>query len=410
LTFGLVYNGGLSSGISTPGFLKSFFPAPGLGLRVESQGDRLLLSWNRHHPAVRNSKGGLLQIDDGPKRRQIILDSAQILNGSVLYRPTSDDVTFRLEVEGMRDGKVSESMRVLEAAGPGTLDVSAPQAATAVPSASRPAMPLGQPNSGTAGRTTAVQIPNASTQTSATDIARRSSGTAADGPVVNAPPVTRSSTLVGETQPAPPPHTPLDVPIKKAEAQGQVHFDVLPGTPAAAGNGEPGAAAHSGVTPSPIVNSGETTRSASSPEIHAAPAPVIAKQNPEKPNLERSGSEKQNPLPVPSSAPSLNAAAPKAPPTPNYRAPRPLRQVLPNTSLLSPGILAGAGRVEVILKVDATGHVTEAHIASGAKKVSPLIAGTSLLAAKQWVFEPATLNGRPVPSEHSVVFQFQAPK
>jgi hypothetical protein len=27
-------------------------------------------------------------------------------------------------------------------------------------------------------------------------------------------------------------------------------------------------------------------------------------------------------------------------------------------------------------------------------------------AAKKWVFEPARLGGRPVPSEHSIIFQF----
>jgi hypothetical protein len=404
LTFGLVYSRGLSSGDYIPGFLKGFFPAPGLGLRLESQGDRLLLSWNRHHPAVRNSKGGLLQIDDGPRHRQVVLDAAQVLNGSVLYRPTSDDVTFRLEVEGLQDGKVSETMRVLEAVKPGTLDLSAPPAAVnAVPSTDRSVGLQEQPGSGVTGRT-ATMPP---TQTSTAIVARRLGGTTADSPVVNAPPVSRpSSPPAVDTQPAPPPHTPLDLPPvkKEAEAQGQVNFDVVPATPVQAGKSESATPTNS--SPASSLNSHPTEIVRSTPPVdtNPAPAPVIEKQKPEK----------QNPLPTPSSAPPLNTTVSKAPPTTSvlgtYHAPRPLRQVLPNTSLLPPGVLALAGRVEVIVKVDETGHVTEAHAVNGAKKVNPTLVGASLLAAKQWAFAPATINGRPVPSEHSVVFQFQAPK
>lgn len=414
LTFGLVYSYGLSSGNYMPGFLKSFFPAPGLGLRLESQGDRLLLSWNRHHPAVRNSKGGLLQIDDGPKHRQVVLDATQVLNGSVLYRPISDDVTFRLEVESIQDGKVSETMRVLDAAKPGTLDVSTPSAVTAAPPADRTVAPAGQPDGGMAGRTAAGQVPYTRIPASTTVVSRRAGGATANGPVVNAPPPARSGTSAGNTQTAPPPHVPLNMPVKKAETPGQVNFDVLPGTPAPAENGGPTASANSGATSNPTATTTETARNAPPLEANVTPAPVTGKQNPEKQIQGKPSAEKQKPLSASSSEPLPNTAALKTQPPQsaivNYRPPRPLRQVVPNTSPLSPAILAGAGRVEVVLKVDATGHVTEAHIVNGAKKVNPLVAGVSVLAAKQWIFQPATLSGRPVPSEHSVVFQFQTPR
>ncbi len=143
------------------------------------------------------------------------------------------------------------------------------------------------------------------------------------------------------------------------------------------------------------------------PERAAAPAPPVENLNPEK----------QNPLLVPGSAPPSNTAVPKSstavpePPSPqkasaNYQAPRPLRQILPNTRLMPPGVLATAVKVEVILSVDETGHVTEAHLADGTKKVSSFVVSASIVAAKQWVFEPAMLNGKPVPSKHSVAFQF----
>ena len=81
--------------------------------------------------------------------------------------------------------------------------------------------------------------------------------------------------------------------------------------------------------------------------------------------------------------------------------------MLPNTTMLAPGALAMAGRVEVIVKVDEKGHVTNARIANEAKRANPSLVSAAIFAAKQWVFEPAALNGKPVPSEHSIVFQFQ---
>ncbi len=200
LTFGLVYSRGFSSGDYLPGFLKAFFPAPGLGLRLETQGDRLLLSWNRHHPAVRNAKSGILQIDDGPQHRQVSLDAAQVSNGSVLYRPTSDDVTFRLEVEGTQGGRVSESMRVLEAAKPSTLDLSPPT--VAAPPESRTSVPQEQPSNGAVGRSNlAVPVSSGPTQALTPAVTQKTGRATAGSPVVDSPATSRQLT---PTEGAPP--------------------------------------------------------------------------------------------------------------------------------------------------------------------------------------------------------------
>ncbi|HSU60885.1 MAG TPA: hypothetical protein VLI55_16345 [Bryobacteraceae bacterium] len=88
-------------------------PASDLGLRVDSDGDRLSLSWNRRNPLVLSATGGSLLIEDGSQHREIHLDSSQIADGSVSYRPISSDVTFRLKVIG-KEQSATGSMRVLD--------------------------------------------------------------------------------------------------------------------------------------------------------------------------------------------------------------------------------------------------------------------------------------------------------
>lgn len=86
-----------------------------LDLRVETQGLGLRLSWNRYSPAIQTATSGVLEIDDGGQRREIPLDVNQIVNGSVVYRPASDDVSFRLNLHGSSGKDVAQVLRVLDA-------------------------------------------------------------------------------------------------------------------------------------------------------------------------------------------------------------------------------------------------------------------------------------------------------
>lgn len=115
-TFLLLYARGVRSGngIVVPRIIRAIFPATGLGLRVEGQGDRLLLSWNRRSPSVSAALDGILEINDGGQQRQIHLSSDQLADGSVLYRPASDDVLFRLQTRGGQGSITVESIRVLD--------------------------------------------------------------------------------------------------------------------------------------------------------------------------------------------------------------------------------------------------------------------------------------------------------
>jgi TonB family protein len=72
-----------------------------LGLRVETRGGDLTVSWNRNSREIRAARSGVLQIADGDyPPQEVRLDAAQLLNGSILYAPRGGRVQFRLDVEG----------------------------------------------------------------------------------------------------------------------------------------------------------------------------------------------------------------------------------------------------------------------------------------------------------------------
>ena len=89
--------------------------AASIQLRVDTQSSGLMLSWNRYSPAVQAANDGVLRIDDGSDHRELALDRNQILNGSVFYRPASQDVSFRLDLHGAHGLDVAQLLRVLDA-------------------------------------------------------------------------------------------------------------------------------------------------------------------------------------------------------------------------------------------------------------------------------------------------------
>jgi hypothetical protein len=104
------------SGLAVPRFMQAILPDASLGLRVEYQGEHLLVTWSRRSPAVRAAVAGVLRIEDGSQRRDVHLDAEQVAGGSILYKPASDDVIFRLELRNAQGNATVESMRVLASA------------------------------------------------------------------------------------------------------------------------------------------------------------------------------------------------------------------------------------------------------------------------------------------------------
>jgi hypothetical protein len=120
VTFGGVYFREMCSMTTfwSPRFLPARSAEQSLGLHVEYQGERLLVTWNRGSPAIRSAVQGVLRIDDGGRHRDVMMDATQMVAGSILYKPASSDIVFRLEVQNDRGTEVAETIRVLDAGKP----------------------------------------------------------------------------------------------------------------------------------------------------------------------------------------------------------------------------------------------------------------------------------------------------
>ena len=86
---------------------------------------------------------------------------------------------------------------------------------------------------------------------------------------------------------------------------------------------------------------------------------------------------------------------------------RPLKQVVPSLADWDAVGLARPVDIDVQVSIDAEGHVSEAQVVNNAPDESNVLASAALIAAKQWIFEPAQVHGRRVPSDHRIVFHFQ---
>ncbi len=404
ITFAFLVLHGLDSGSGTPRFLQGLLPDAGLQLRAEGQGDRLLLSWNRRNAVVRTAADGVLHIDDGAQHRDVRLDAGQMENGLVLYRPGSNDVTFRLEVHSQQGSTIAATVRVLDGSRREPIDLSRPlQASAAGPASAAPA-----PVEHSAKPT---RKPNAESS-----------------PQANAPPE-RADSAANRVQNA------TDISVVALPAQPDAARptsvagapDITPGTPPilvqAGSNSTPSQTASTGASISgsaPVLNAAPSVPLDSAASQTASPLPLASADFP--PAVSPPADENSKPSnTVPSKAPQSTAAIPvvvtpaksqatvQPPPLPaTLVPPRPLRQVLPDIREIAPILMQVNPRVEVEVEIDAKGRVTGARIISHGKKIKQVLAGAALSAARQWIFEPAKLHGQAVPSTHVIVFEFQS--
>lgn len=86
-----------------------------LGLRVDVQPGGLRVSWTPEVSVVQSASQATLRIDEALQHRDIHLDPSQMADGSILYRPSSDDVTFRLELQRPGNSSLSQTARVVGA-------------------------------------------------------------------------------------------------------------------------------------------------------------------------------------------------------------------------------------------------------------------------------------------------------
>lgn len=378
-TFLFLFVHGLSSD-GTSSFLSGILPDTGLMLRAEGQGDRLLLSWNRRNRVVRSAVDGVLHIDDGSQHRDVHLDAGQVENGLVLYRPASNDVTFRLEVRGQQGTPVTGTVRVLDGDRQ-PLDVTG-SAETSTASGADMARPEEYRR---AVRPEKVTVSGAA----AAGAGARSRGarpTATEARI--GPPILVGLNGSNGTRPADPNGAASLPKSDIAAAPVPASSNEIENTSKNTASKDAARAA-SEETDSPSTASPPSLPATSAPpaarEPIAAQTPAIATH-----------------LPLGSPQPTAPVRAPVA----AYVPPRPLRQVLPDTTSVSPAMLASYPQVEVVVQINAEGKVTAARVVRG-KNVKEQLVGIATVAAKQWTFRPATTGGRPVSSEHTILFQFQ---
>lgn len=323
--------------------------AASIQLRVDTQSSGLMLSWNRYSPAVEAASLGVLHIDDGSDHRDLTLDRNQILNGSVFYRPMSQDVSFRLDLRDGRGSDVAQILRVLDAQPRGGLSGDAqPRGGL-----SSDAQPRG------AVKPVAL-VPDVAKKPEPAPSRFVQSSSSREATVTTKKPL----------QPEPEQTRPI---AHTAEA-----------APVASNIATP--------LPEPPV--------ISQPLSSATPEPALSQPAPSQP----SPSPKAQP-PAPTAG---NPAAPLVPsgPAPNYVPPKPLRWMKVDEESLGIPKVAQGTDVKVKIKIDEAGNVTSAHaLIDGPKRDKKLMAAAAA-AVRQWKFDPAKAHGANVASEETIVLHF----
>ena len=80
-----------------------------LMLSISRSGDDVTVRWDRQNVAVRASRRGALEIMDGKYTKRVDLDAQQLQSGSVIYRFSSNQLKFKLEVFPQEKVSVSET-------------------------------------------------------------------------------------------------------------------------------------------------------------------------------------------------------------------------------------------------------------------------------------------------------------
>lgn len=308
LTFAVVHYRLLPSS----SFASTNAPSP-LGLRLEGQGDRILVTWNRTGALAVAAGSGELTIDDGGQSKTLPLDASQIRHGSVLYRPASADVTFRLQVTSREGKQAEETGRVLDASN--SRDEAKIYTVDAM--SHPPPSPVRKP---------AAARKNTQAPSQPSTVPPRNDKEIEMGSVLpqNAAPQREPATETSGTNTAP---TGKDMIVEEPPAR--------------------------------LARTGGDTPSNSSPS--------------------------------------------------NYRPPYPTHQVLPNLRQIAPAIPSKNGaQVEVTVNVDKAGRVVAARLTNN-RQLNASLSDAALTAARSWTFDPASMNGQLVASEHAIIFNFRPP-
>jgi hypothetical protein len=91
---------------------RALYESP-MGLRATAQSGQILIQWDRQSAAILGAQSAVVRILDGPATEVTHLDSQQLQDGSIVYRPSTADVNIQLEVKRQDGGATTESVRFL---------------------------------------------------------------------------------------------------------------------------------------------------------------------------------------------------------------------------------------------------------------------------------------------------------
>src|SRR5579884_1619696 len=109
------------------------------------------------------------------------------------------------------------------------------------------------------------------------------------------------------------------------------------------------------------------------------------------------------PVPVP----ERSSTAVQSAPVSAFVPPHPVREVMPDLRQLGAWVISAPTEIAVSVRIDETGTVSEATPVATAKTPNRLLASAALNAARQWKFTPGMMRGKPVATDHTIVFEFR---
>jgi len=337
-----------------PGFLRHSNKPPVAGqgdssplqLRVERSNGDLLLTWNRDTDAIRNATKATLLITDGAQTENVDMDLSQLRNnGSIVYSPSSSDVSFKMEVIGRDQTKTtSESVRMLRTR-PSPLDTQ--QAETAKPA---PVVTQAPPTQAAA---TTKNSDKPATTANATPAEDQTAAPEAPKPVVPRKEFNTAS-LAQRIRPA------VSSDIPDAPTIGNTSSAGVPGVNLPVVGAVPSAPVPPPVRPN-------------------APAPTPAAPAP-SPTTTAGGSPKQGG--------NIQSAVLISRKEPEY--PKIAKQT------------GAKGVVTLNATIGKDGHIRTVKVVSG----HPMLQNAAVEAVKQWIYKPTLLNGTPVETETQIMLNF----
>jgi hypothetical protein len=97
---------------------------------------------------------------------------------------------------------------------------------------------------------------------------------------------------------------------------------------------------------------------------------------------------------------------PDARTSPVYVPPRPLKKAMPDTKLFRPSVRYAPAQIDVQITIDQNGKVVGAFVSKTGTNASGPPVVLAIAAAKQWIFEPAKMDGKSIPADYTIQFHF----